>query len=236
MDPLADKYYGTSSYSYCFSNPILYKDPTGKEGVRSIDQNGNKVIEANVVILLEQKKNIPANASQKQITKIQKQNARIEKRNNTKLENARTSLNKAFNGTDGKGSLNSAGEKVYFKFNVTGIYTHDTTGGSVSNVNKLALENGLPAIRFGLNTKARAAIVTTGSTNGAQGIHVNSRISIMPYGAHQYTLAHEVGHFFGLNDSYKEGAEIPTGGIMDNPPRRPIPDEVDGIWNNAYDK
>ena len=84
VDPLADKYYGTSSYSYCFSNPILYKDPTGKEGVRFIDQNGNKVIEANVVILLEQKKNIPANASQKQITKIQKQNARIEKRNNAK--------------------------------------------------------------------------------------------------------------------------------------------------------
>ena len=237
VDPLADKYYRTSSYSYCFDNPILYKDPTGKEGVKYIDENGNKVVEANIVILLEQKKSIPANASQKQIAKIQKQNAKIERRNNAKLESAKTSLNEAYNGVDGKGSLNTAGERVYFKFNITGIETDDTTGGGKAQVNSTARTNGLPAKRFGKNLVARAAVVTTNSTGGAHGIHRRSEISIAPYGAPKYTLAHEVGHSFGLKDSYGvNGSSGNTGGLMDNPPHEIISSEVDIVWEKAYDK
>ena len=117
---------------------------------------------------------------------------------------------------------------------MTGIVTDDITGGK--NVNRIARSNGLPVKRFGLNTVARTAVVTTRSIQGAHGQHSGSTISIVPNGAHRYTLAHEVGHFLGLKDSYTEGATTPTGGIMDNPPRRPIPDEVDIIWNAAYDK
>ena len=31
MDPMAEKYYGVSTYAYCESNPIFYVDPTGME-------------------------------------------------------------------------------------------------------------------------------------------------------------------------------------------------------------
>ena len=33
LDPLAEKYYSESLYTYCYSNPINCIDPNGKDGI-----------------------------------------------------------------------------------------------------------------------------------------------------------------------------------------------------------
>ena len=72
VDPLAEKMYGWGPYTYCFNNPVLLVDPKGKEGIRYTDENGNKIVESNIVVLQKAPKSIPANATAKQIARIQK--------------------------------------------------------------------------------------------------------------------------------------------------------------------
>ena len=49
VDPLSEKYYGTSPYAYCHNNPVMYLDPDGRDGLISI--NGyNITIRANVYL------------------------------------------------------------------------------------------------------------------------------------------------------------------------------------------
>ena len=56
MDPLCEKYYAISPYAYCHNNPVMMVDPDGREGIRYTNENGEKVIEENVVVLLQSKK------------------------------------------------------------------------------------------------------------------------------------------------------------------------------------
>ncbi|MDI9877440.1 hypothetical protein [Flectobacillus rivi] len=46
MDPLAEKFYPLSGYSYMANNPIILNDPTGKDCTitREQDKDGNIVI------------------------------------------------------------------------------------------------------------------------------------------------------------------------------------------------
>lgn len=49
IDPLAEKHFNQSPYLYCNGNPIIFADPTGKDGVITI--KGNQImIESNVYL------------------------------------------------------------------------------------------------------------------------------------------------------------------------------------------
>uniref|UniRef100_UPI002620A60D DUF6443 domain-containing protein n=1 Tax=uncultured Aquimarina sp. TaxID=575652 RepID=UPI002620A60D len=50
LDPLAEKYYGISSYNYALNNPVLLIDPDGRDVIISIDDNGNITISSNIYI------------------------------------------------------------------------------------------------------------------------------------------------------------------------------------------
>jgi len=230
VDPLAEKYYSISPYAYCNNNPVNYIDKNGKEGTRTTDKDGNKIIESNVVVLVDKKHEIPKNATDKQIAKIEKQNARIEKHNAERVESVNNNLNQTYNGADRKGSKNSAGENVIFKFNITAIATNNTDGGESSAITKLALANGLPT-SDPLNKTAAAAIVTMRSAGGALGLS-NGVWVTESAGAPSYTIPHEIGHTFHLDDNFPES----NGGLMDYPPGQLVPNDVDNIWNKAYDK
>lgn len=84
-DPLAEKYYGTSHHAYCMNNPINIIDHNGKEGVKYIDENGNKHIEANVIVLQRNKIEIKDSYSQKKKERIRKKNEKIERKNEEHL-------------------------------------------------------------------------------------------------------------------------------------------------------
>ena len=234
MDPMAKKYYGMSPYTYCTNNPILFIDPTGKEGIKYLDENGNKIVESNVVVLVEQKKRIPKGATEKQIAKIEKQNAKIEKRNTARVTDVQNRLNEVYNGSNGKGSYNSAGELVKFKFNVTSLETSDTKGGTTRDITNIARANSLSSSTkniIGENQIAYAAVVTTRSAGSALGLS-NGIFVTETLNAPSVTLAHEIGHTLHLKDTYPAN----TGGLMDYPPGGLISSEVDEIWRNAYEK
>ncbi len=234
MDPLDEKYYSVSPYAYCLNNPVRYKDPTGKEGIKYTDENGNKIIESNIVVLVEQKKSIPQNATTTQIAKIEKQNTKIEKSNNERIVDVKQRLSDTYNGSNGKGTKNSLGETVKFKFNVSGVETADTKGGTTRQIREIATAHALKTSQKdfgGNNIKALAAVVTTRPTEGSlglsNGIYVTEALN-----SPQTTLSHEIGHTLKLNDNYPNS----TGGLMDYPPGGLISSEVDEIWRNAYEK
>ena len=230
VDPLAEKYYSTSAYGYCLNNPVLLVDPNGKEGIRYTDENGNKIVESNIVVLQQAPKSIPTNATAKQRAKIQKKNQRIAKRNAAQLAEMKTNLDAIYNGSDGKGSKNSYGEYVYFKFNLIGVETNDLTGGDDANLKKMAYEYALEGRQYGGKKPVRAPIVAEGNTYGAFGVYSGNRISIR-YDAPTKTFSHEVGHSLDLRDSKNMSSLMSTSSseIL-------LPDEVDIIWEKATEK
>jgi hypothetical protein len=208
-------------------------DPDGMEGVKS-DKDGKKTVESNVVVLLKQKKEVPKDATEKQKAKIEKQNARIERQNAGRLSDVSERLNEAYNGSDGKGTKNSAGDVVNFKFNIIGMETSKTDGGSLTDIRKIATDNGITTSEkdaSGNPVIALAAVVTTRSSGGNEGLS-NGIFTAESANAPRIALAHEIGHTFQLGDNYPNS----TGGLMDYPPGGLIGSEVDEIWNKAHDK
>jgi len=236
QDRLAEKFSYMSPYQFCSNSPIWMKELDGLEGIKYTDENGKKIIEKNVVVLTEKHKEIPKNATQKQIDKITKQNISIDKRNADKIEGIKNELNNFYNGSDG--AKLSSGESVTFKFNVKGIPDVDKKGLSSdqldSKYKQISKENGIPAVisSYGqsVDVIAPAAVITNDGASG--GVLGNCRNNIIrmnegPVGE----TSHEVGHGLGLDDN-----DYQSGGILNSPPEQIIPTEVDFINSVSYEK
>ena len=52
IDPLAEKYPSISPYVYCAGDPVNRVDRDGREGIKYYDQDGKKIIESNIVVLI----------------------------------------------------------------------------------------------------------------------------------------------------------------------------------------
>ncbi|GHT39098.1 hypothetical protein FACS189437_01540 [Bacteroidia bacterium] len=229
MDPLAEKYYSISPYAYCNNNPIRFKDPTGKEGIKYTDKDGNKIVESNVVVLITQKKEIPKNATAKQIAKIEKQNAKIEKQNNERVADVREKLSSAYSN-----AKNSKGEPITFKFNVVGVAVKNTSMTSVGQALKLGNQYGLPAKDatsipgHASFENAIAAVVSQAGAGGNTGVATGPLVKMNFTDVHN-AFAHEIGHTLGLGHP-SLGAD---GGLMHYPPQNLMSSEVDEIWDKA---
>ena len=234
VDPLCEKYYSVSPYAYCQNNPIMFVDPTGKEGIKYIDEDGNKVIESNVVVLLEKKRAIPSNADNKTIQRLTRLNNKIENRNNQRIQTIREQLDETYSD-----AVDSNGNHVSFKFNILGIETENPNLNKVSQSMNIAIQNGLPAITtdriegatgYGI---AAAAVLSQASAGSSLGVASGGLIRLNDRSA--TTLAHEIGHTLGLTDSYGHGNGHGEG-IMGSPPTTLLPSEVDKIWEKAYER
>lgn len=243
QDRLADKFAYMSPYQFCSNNPIWLREIDGLEGVKytEVDKDGNKrtVVEKNIVVLTESKKVIPVGATQKQIDKINKQNGKIEQRNNDRIEAAKTELNTFFNGSDGKGATDSKGNAVVFKFNVSGTPDFDKKGMNQKDIDNKYYEIGKNAGLDGtytvdgvLNTRRINAGVMTNEGSGAdQGRTSGATVIRMNFGTPAGTFSHEVGHTLGLDDN-----GYTSGGLLNSPPEQISSSEVDTILKLAYDK
>ena len=110
------------------------------------------------------------------------------------MEDVETRLNDTYNGSGGKGTANSAGETVNFKFNMIGVETSDTKGGTLSQIREIASAHSLETSEknvVGGDIKALAAVVTTRSAGGSLGLS-NGIFVTETSGAPASTLSHEV--------------------------------------------
>ena len=211
----------------------MYRDKDGKEGIRYTNDNGEKVIEENIVVLLEKELEIPSMASEKRIKKIQRKNEKIRKRNNNRIEMVNDFLNEVFSD-----AYNSNGEHVIFKFNLIRYNTNNPNLSSkdLKEIYKIGFENGLSAvttnrlsISYGYG-KAFAAVYSQCGSGADLGI-TNNRILVRTNDMSAMTFSHEIGHTLNLDDYYPNF----KNGLMNYPPSYLTPQEVDNIWNNAYD-
>lgn len=241
MDPLAEKYVHNSTYAFAENKVITFRELEGLEGVHYMEGNGH-VVEKNVMVMLRPQKEIPKGADAKTVKKIERQNARIGRENAAKLASVSSELNAYFNGADGKGTKNSKGENVVFKFNVTGANDSGKEAKKMPLTDRnayykaLGVSNGL----FGTSRIdpqkatliAPAAVLTTesstkgdfGDTTGAIVIRMSSR---SPEGG----ISHEVLHTLGLPDNgYNKG------GLLNSPPQSISSSEVDEALRLSYEK
>ncbi len=243
QDRLADKFAYMSPYQFCSNNPIWLREIDGLEGVKytETDANGNKktIVEKNVVVLTERKNEIPVGATQKQIDKINKQNARIEQANVAKIADVKSELNTFYNGSGGKGATDSKGNAVSFKFNVSGVPDIDKKGMSEIQIdaayNKISQDNGMAAVSqfdHSISLTAPGSVLTNDfASGGVLGNTTGARIMRINFGSPDGTISHEVSHTLGLNDN-----GYTSGGILNSPPQQVLPSEVDEILKQAYDK
>ena len=233
-DPLCEKYYSVSPYAYCHNNPILRIDPNGKEGIKYLDENNQKTIEENVVVLLKSLKEIPQEATPQERKKINRHNIRTEKRNNAKINDIKEKLSNIYSN-----AVNSEGETVNFKFNIIALAVPDTRLNNSKKAIDIAVQNGLEAktpdrlVGAKGYGKAMAAVISSASSGAHEGLTQNR--SLITLNNHSgAVLGHEIGHTLGLEDSY---SSISSGfGLMGSPPTSLLPSEVDKIWENAYEK
>ena len=229
-DPMQEKYSHINTYCYAFNNPLNFVDLHGMEGVKYESDNGDKIIECNVVVLVEEKKKIPSNATPKERAKLEPKNEKIERNNQARVQEIREKLNEVYG--DAK---NSNGEIVQFIFNVMPLEIADPKLRKVQRATQIGYEFGLEAdmnpnegrLAF---QNALAVVISQAGAGSAKGSASGSLVKLNDMEA--MTISHEVGHTFGLKDNYP----LSTGGIMDYPPGSLIPSEVDEIWEKAHTK
>lgn len=228
--PMQEKYSHINTYCYAFNNPLNFVDLHGMEGVKYESDNGDKIIECNVVVLVEEKKKIPSNATPKERAKLERKNEKIERNNQARVQEIREKLNEVYG--DAK---NSNGEIVQFIFNVMPLEIADPKLRKVQRATQIGYEFGLEAdmnpnegrLAF---QNALAVVISQAGAGSAKGSASGSLVKLNDMEA--MTISHEVGHTFGLKDNYP----LSTGGIMDYPPGSLIPSEVDEIWEKAHTK
>ena len=154
VDPLAEKYVHNSTYAFAENKVITFRELEGLEGVHYMEGNDH-VVEKNVTVLLKESKAIPKGADAKTVKKIERQNARIGRENAAAVAGVANDLNQHYNGANGKGTKNSAGENVFFKFNVSGLAVADTKGGTTKDLINLSNANGLASSEKGSMEKIR---------------------------------------------------------------------------------
>ena len=238
MDPLCEKYYSVSPYAYCGGDPVNAVDPDGKEGVKYVDEDGNKHIEANVVVLLKKHKEIKESFSEKKKARIRKKNERIDRYNASRVEMVKKALDKIYGGTNGVS--NSHGEKVYFTFNVKGIEYDNPRLEDRNTAIDIGIQYGLSA-----NTPNRfagawghgiaiAVVFSQASSHGSLGMAEGPLVRVNDINNFPTALGHEIGHTFGLSD--RDSSEWYGGSLMNYPAGVLTGEEVDMIWNNAFNR
>jgi len=231
QDRLAEKFAYMSPYQFCSNNPIWLKELDGLEGIKYTDADGVKTIEKNVVVLTEQHKDIPKGATQKQVDRITRQNKNIDTRNAEKVSTVTNQLNAVYGN-----AKNSSGEQVNFKFNITTKAVDNPTKADFSQARQIGNANGIKSSTMAIDGKtpltAPAAVITD----------INSTMpglctgNIMVEASTQdNAIAHETGHTL-LTTGQNEDT-FPNGAVMNYPAQGYVSrDEVDLMWNQAYDK
>ena len=218
MDKKAGDYTWLSPYLWCAANPIKFVDPTGKQPVKYIDENGIKRIDWSIVVMV---KALDSNANEKAIAKHEKYKKSI-------CEGLENEFNLYLNG-DGKGVENSEGDIVLSSFNIHIVDVDNTSNTKKADELSTQYKQEIKDNQPGKNGKA--AVFMNGSTNGAFGLTQKATFITISYGAPNGTKSHELYHTTGAPDNGYD-----KGGILNSPPQIITPEEVDLMWNLIPEK
>ena len=218
MDKKAGDYTWLSPYLWCAANPIKFVDPTGKQPVKYIDENGIKRIDWSIVVMV---KALDSNANEKAIAKHEKYKKSI-------CEGLENEFNLYLNG-DVKGVENSEGDIVLSSFNIHIVDVDNTSNTKKADELSTQYKQEIKDNQPGKNGKA--AVFMNGSTNGAFGLTQKATFITISYGAPNGTKSHELYHTTGAPDNGYD-----KGGILNSPPQIITPEEVDLMWNLIPEK
>ncbi len=230
LDPLANDFVYLTPYQYASNNPVTNIDLDGLEGVRSTEYGSDgKVIRHTVELNIRVVTVAPwdkSNGKQPQ--------GRVQSSFTSEdVAYISSELNNVFNGPENKGSKNSAGETVFFKFNVSELNIDKDNGATESDLKNLGVENGIVsgAVDFpgGNNTIAPENMMLEQPLLGNEGTNDGVITKVDPKRI-SGTVPHETGHQLLMRSNEKDHA---LGGIMSNPPGSLNTRNVDAILKDA---
>jgi RHS repeat-associated protein len=205
VDPLADKFYPSSPYSYVLNNPANLIDPDGRSGEAVVDEK-NKTVTVNMVYVF-----YGSGATQEDV------------------DAAVATLNKMWNANADEDGWSDGGDGWKVHVNATGVITDEEGAQQMSEENEgNALFN---YVRVEEENKAEGSMDINGVTDhkvskqdGNSGFWITRDMK-------DTTPAHESGHGLNVSDPWHSNAEgIMVPGTDD---RKVTPSNVNELRRNA---
>ncbi|HLG39513.1 MAG TPA: RHS repeat-associated core domain-containing protein, partial [Chitinophagaceae bacterium] len=208
VDPLAPKYEYLTPYQFASNNPISMRELEGLEGIKfqEVDENGNlqrHVVQQTVYVVVVDKWDKKGTGRKEPKDRVESSYTSAD------VATVKEILNSVFNGSEGTGATNSAGETVFFDFNVQElrIGSQDaTTETQLINrgANELATQSGEVAF-VDANTgetvykKSPANILLGGGFAGAYAEGANNGVRTrlsdgkqLDYGVQLHEMLHQL--------------------------------------------
>lgn len=208
VDPLAPKYEYLTPYQFASNNPISMRELEGLEGIKfqEVDENGNlkrHVVQQTVYVVVVDKWDKKGTGRKEPKDRVESSYTSAD------VAKVKEALNSEFNGSEGTGATNSAGETVFFDFNVQElrIGSQDaTTETQLINrgANELSTQSG--EVNFVDATtgetvykKSPANILLGGGSAGAYAEGANNGVRTrlsdgkqLDYGVHLHEMLHQL--------------------------------------------
>ena len=177
-DPMFEKYPSISPYTYCYNNPVLFVDPTGKDGEISINEETKTVVvKANYYYNTSQLENTEA------VSLIK-----------SSLDSYSDDIKESFSQ-----QKDFKGYTVDVQFTMINVDVGDAKGKDAIDIIKKAAEND--PIGNSITHDPDKSYTATTTNNEHISTNMNTAVHDKAYFfSNSGTMKHELGHTFGLYD------------------------------------
>ncbi|MFV0290570.1 MAG: RHS repeat-associated core domain-containing protein [Mangrovibacterium sp.] len=229
-DPLQEKYPHVSTYAYTFNNPVIYKDPDGRDGIRVIDtKNKTITIKALYFVQSADRNYYTTKGKTKQFGGYsEKQIGKMQESTNKYLNNLGMSV------SDGEYKGYSINFDLEFRDGGTVEQSENSAqsemqdGHSVGN----SFTRGNSSVYSRFASKEIDNNDGTVSTSTVGGITIGNKDIMMNSSQDtKMNRIHEIFHTFGFSHPKGTGG---SEGIMKYPPEKPNQSDANQLGNDSF--